>query len=456
MTPEEMLDRLQWGSTLLWPIGNVAGSRLGWLDVPKEMEREAAELRNWADTIDNDVIILLGMGGSSLGPEVFASLSASYGALNGRRLLVCDTTDPTTVAKMPFEDAFILVSSKSGTTLEPNVLFDYAKKRQRDMRQYAVITDPATPLALAAKLQRVNRVFENRADIGGRYSVLSYFGLVPAALLGYDLSELCGRALESDRHEAVALGIRLAEAALEGRDKATIVTGERERSFGLWVEQLIAESTGKMGRGIVPVPTPEAERGDDRELVEVSFETAHEVAEQFYRFEIATAIAGHVLEVDPFDEPNVAESKANTNRVLANLPLTASPQQTASALQPYLEEVLRDGDYISLQTYLPYGSEAQLEQLRCSIRDRNDGRAVTAGYGPRFLHSTGQLHKGGPASVVAVQIVAHSPREHLAIPDKPYDFATLIDAQAIGDRESLLAHDRRVITLGVDDLAELM
>ena len=456
MTPEEMLDRLQWGSTLLWPIGNVAGSRLGWLDVPKEMEREAAELRNWADTIDNEVIVLLGMGGSSLGPKVLASLSESYGALNGRKLFVCDTTDPTTVVQMPFEDAFILVSSKSGTTLEPSVLFDYAKTRQRDMRQYAVITDPSTPLALAAKMQRVNRIFENRADIGGRYSVLSYFGLVPAVLLGYDVAELCGRALESDRHEAVALGIRLAEAALETRDKATIVTGERERSFGLWVEQLIAESTGKLGRGIVPVPTPEEETGDDRELVHVAFESAHEVAAQFYRFEIATAIAGHVLQLDPFDEPNVAESKANTNRVLSDLPLTAEAQQMASALQPYLDEQIREGDYVSLQAYLPYGSEAKLEQLRCSIRDRNDGVAVTAGYGPRFLHSTGQLHKGGPESVIAVQIVAHSPREKLPIPDKPYDFATLIDAQAIGDRESLLTHGRRVITVGVDDLGELM
>lgn len=456
MTTEEMLDRLQWGSTLLWPIGNVAGSRLGWIDVPRQMEREAAELRNWADTIDNEVIVLLGMGGSSLGPEVFASLSSSYGALNDRRLLVCDTTDPTTVQQMPFEDAFILVSSKSGTTLEPNVLFDYAKTRQRDMRQYAVISDPGTPLAAAAKIQRVNRVFENRADVGGRYSVLSYFGLVPAALLGYDIAELCGRALEVDRHEAVDLGVRLAEASLEGRDKATIITGERERSFGLWVEQLVAESTGKLGRGIVPVPTDEEEPGEDRECVVVSFESAHEVAAHFYRFEIATAIAGHVLQLDPFDEPNVAESKANTNRVLADLPLKVQPQQTASALQPYLEEELRPGDYISLQAYLPYGSEAQLEQLRRHVRDRNGGVAVTAGYGPRFLHSTGQLHKGGPASVIAVQIVAHSPREHLAIPDKPYDFATLIDAQAVGDCESLLAHDRRVITVGVDDLAELM
>jgi glucose-6-phosphate isomerase/transaldolase/glucose-6-phosphate isomerase len=420
------------------------------------MERESSELANWANTIDQEVVVLLGMGGSSLGPAVLAALGDSLGGLNGRRFVVCDTTDPTTVHQAPFEDAFILVSSKSGTTLEPNVLFDYAVTRQPDPRRYAVITDPGTPLALAAKAKRVNRVFENRPDIGGRYSVLSYFGVVPAALLGYDIGELCGRALEIDRHEAVDLGITLAEAAKEGRDKATIVTGSNVRSFGLWVEQLIAESTGKLGRGIVPVPTDEDETGPDRERVEVDFASAHEVGSEFFKFEIATAIAGHVLELDPFDEPNVAESKANTSRVLADLPLPNVTTSQPGALAPFLDDEIRDGDYISLQAYLPYGSESQLNQLRKKVRDSNGGIAVTAGYGPRFLHSTGQLHKGGPPSVIAVQLVANSPREHVAIPDKPYDFETLIDAQAIGDRESLISHGRRVITIAVDAIDELL
>jgi hypothetical protein len=383
-------------------------------------------------------------------------LGDTFGGLNGRRLVVCDTTEPTTVHEAPFEDAFILVSSKSGTTLEPNVLFDYAITRQPNPRRYGVITDPGTPLSLAAKAKRVNRLFENRGDIGGRYSVLSYFGIVPAALLGYDLQELCGRALEIDRHEAVHLGISLANAALEGRDKATIVCGERERSFGLWIEQLIAESTGKLGRGIIPVPTDEKEAGDDRELVAVDFGSAHEVGAEFFKFEIATAIAGHVLDLDPFDEPNVAESKANTNRVLENLPLPVRAVDQPGSLSGYLAEELRPSDYVSVQAYLPYGSEELLEQVRKKLRDDHDGIAVTAGYGPRFLHSTGQLHKGGPASVVAVQIVANSPREHVSIPDKPYDFATLIDAQAIGDRESLISHGRRVITIALDDLKELL
>jgi len=451
-----MLERLQRGSTTLWPVGNVAGTRLGWLDSPKQMEREADELRHWADTIDQEVVVLLGMGGSSLGALVLAALSESFGGLNGRRFFVCDTTEPSTVVSAPFEDAFILVSSKSGTTLESNVLFDYAMTRQRNLRRYAVITDPGTPLAQSAKAKRVNRVFENRPDIGGRYSVLSYFGMVPAALLGYDVAELAGRALEGDHHDAVDLGIQLAEGALEGRDKATILVEGKARSFGLWVEQLIAESTGKLGRGIVPVPTEEPESGEDREPVRVEINAAHEVGAAFYRFEIATAIAGHVLGLDPFDEPNVAESKANTNRVLSELPLPAQSPEQPSALFPFLDDELRPGDYVSIQAYLPYGSEGELEALRKKIRDANDGIAVTAGYGPRFLHSTGQLHKGGPNSVVAVQLVAHSPREQLAIPEKPYDFATLIDAQAIGDRESLLSHGRRVVTIAIDELTELL
>jgi hypothetical protein len=451
-----MLERLQRGSTTLWPIGSLAGSRLGWLDSPKQMEREADELRHWADTIDQEVIVLLGMGGSSLGPLVLAAFAESFGGLNGRRFFVCDTTEPSTVVSAPFEEAFILVSSKSGTTLESNVLFDYAMTRQRNLRRFAVITDPGTPLALSAKAKRVNRVFENRPDIGGRYSVLSYFGMVPAALLGYDVAELAGRALEGDHHDAVDLGIQLGEGALEGRDKATILVEGKARSFGLWVEQLIAESTGKLGRGIVPVPTDELESGEDREPVLVEINAAHEVGAAFYRFEIATAIAGHVLGLDPFDEPNVAESKANTNRVLSELPLPAQSPEQPSALFPFLDDELRPGDYVSIQAYLPYGSEGELETLRKKIRDVNDGIAVTAGYGPRFLHSTGQLHKGGPNSVVAVQLVAHSPREQLAIPEKPYDFATLIDAQAIGDRESLLSHGRRVVTIAIDELSELL
>ncbi|HWD24817.1 MAG TPA: hypothetical protein VG368_05095, partial [Acidimicrobiales bacterium] len=231
---------------------------------------------------------------------------------------------------------------------------------------------------------------------------------------------------------------------------------EKERSFGLWVEQLIAESTGKSGRGVVPVPTGEPELGDDRHEVPVAVGSAHELGAAFFDFEIRTSIAGHILQIDPFSEPNVAESKANTNTVLADLPLPSVDAAASDRLHGYLEDVIRPGDYVSLQAYLPYGSESALEALRCKVRDAHDGIAVTAGYGPRFLHSTGQLHKGGPNSVIAVQLVGRTPRPALPIPSKPYGFETLIAAQAIGDAKSLDAHERRHIRIEIDDPAELL
>ncbi len=453
--PEELLARIDRADATLWPAGNVAANRLGWLPVIREMEREANELNNWAATIDQEVVVLLGMGGSSLGPAVLAALGGTFAAPVGRRIVVCDTTDPTTVAAAPIEDAFVLVSSKSGTTLEPNVLYTAARARLHDDRRFAVITDPRTPLAALAGERRVNRVFENRPDIGGRYSVLSYFGLVPAALAGYDVAELCAVALETDRLAAIELGLAMGGAAKEGRDKVTIEVPAEQRAFGLWVEQLIAESTGKHGTGCVPVPTSDDEAGDDRFHIPVELGSSLEVAAQFLRFELATAIAGHVLDIDPFDEPNVAESKANTARVLAELPLSPPAAVDPDALHDWLGEQLRPGDYVSLQAYLPYGDEASLERVRTSVRDAHGGVAVTAGYGPRFLHSTGQLHKGGPAEVVAVQLVTRSPQPAVSIPGERYDFATLIAAQAIGDHESLLAHDRRVLRVSIDDLREL-
>ncbi|MGO9559081.1 MAG: glucose-6-phosphate isomerase [Acidimicrobiales bacterium] len=451
----ELGKRLEARDATLWPEPNVSANRLGWLEVPREIERDARRLRSFADSIDQDTVVLLGMGGSSLGPAVLASVRDRTGEFEGRRIVVCDTTDPKTISELPLEDAFILVSSKSGTTLEPNVLFDYARSRVSDPARYAIITDPGTPLEQHASELGVRHVFSNRPDIGGRYSVLSYFGMVPAALAGYDVAELCGRALDTDRQEAVELGIAMGQAALEGRDKATIVVSELFGAFGLWIEQLIAESTGKQGRGCIPVPTTEPESGDDRHVIVVSPSGAHELGEQFFRFELAIAMAGRVLQIDPFDEPNVAESKANTNRVLESLPLPDVASSPASELLDWITTERRAGDYVSIQAYLPFGQDSQLEALRRRIRDANGGIATTAGYGPRFLHSTGQLHKGGPNSILAVQVVAPGPSAELPIPGKSYDFGTLIGAQSIGDHESLLAHDRRVFRVVTGDLGEL-
>jgi glucose-6-phosphate isomerase/transaldolase/glucose-6-phosphate isomerase len=389
------------------------------------------------------------MGGSSLGPEVLRA------AVDTDRLIVLDTTDPATVLATPLGDSFFLVSSKSGTTLEVQALLAHCWERIKDGSRYAAITDPGTPLAALAAERGFARIFENPPDIGGRYSVLSYFGLVPAALLGYDVAGLCQAALDVDREAAGDLGIGLGDAGREGRDKVTIVVPERFAAFGLWVEQLIAESTGKRGTGLVPIPTTDVEDGDDRYLVGLELDDPLELGREFFRWEIATAIAGHIGDIDPFDEPNVTESKENTAKVLESLPLPEVQDDDPATVSEWLTRQFRPKDYVSLQAYLPYGQDDALRSLRCTIRDGLGGAPVTVGYGPRFLHSTGQLHKGGPNTGVAVQIVPRKPTAELPIPDFGYDFGTLIAAQSIGDHQSLRAHDRRVLRVAVDDLSDV-
>ncbi len=452
MSAAELLERLRSRDASLWPDGNVSATRLGWLDAPQHYAKEAADLRAWADSIDHAKIVLIGMGGSSLGPEVLRAAARSD------RLVVLDTTDPRTVASVDFDDAFILVSSKSGGTLEVRSLLAHAWERLRgDGSRFAAITDPGTSLVSLAEERGFSRIFENDPDIGGRYSVLSYFGLVPAALVGYDVAALCERAMAQDALEAVELGLAMGQAARAGRDKVTIRTAPTSAAFGLWVEQLIAESTGKQGTGCIPVPTTAAEEGVDRFEVAVHVGEAVDLGGEFFRWEVATAVAGHVLVIDPFDEPNVTESKQNTARVLERLPLPDLAGELAdpAAVTEWLSGELRVGDYVSLQAFLPYDEAGSLASLRERVRDRFDGVPVTAGFGPRFLHSTGQLHKGGPDNVVAVQLVPRHPTAKLPVPGQDYDFGTLILAQAIGDHESLLAHGRRVLRVGVDHLQEV-
>lgn len=440
----DLIDRLKNRDTTLWPDGNVAANRLGWVDIAERMLDNATSIKKWAQLISHRHIVLIGMGGSSLGPEVLRAAAESD------RLIVLDTTDPATIEQIDADKAFFVVSSKSGGTLEVASLMAYFWAQVPNGDRWAAITDPGTELERIAKDRGFNRIFTNPADIGGRYSVLSYFGLVPAALLGYDIEELCNQANDVDLDEAVELGVQMAEAALEGRDKATVVApAGKFAPFGLWIEQLIAESTGKQGKGCIPVPTTEPETGSDRFIDRVKFQTPTDLGREFYRWEVATAIAGHILGIDPFDEPNVAESKANTKRVLESLPLSPpAPDPIAGTIQ-WLKSQAKPGDYISIQAYLPYSYEFELEQLRRRIRDELDGIAVTAGFGPRFLHSTGQLHKGGPNTIIALQLVPTKKTADVEIPGKPYDFGTLIDAQSIGDYECLKTHNRRVRRVAV-------
>jgi glucose-6-phosphate isomerase/transaldolase/glucose-6-phosphate isomerase len=443
--------RLRAGDTTLWPQPNVADTRLGWLTIAERLATEAAELRAWADSVERSRVVLLGMGGSSLGPEVLRA------AVFSGDLAVLDTTEPATIAQATddLSDALIIVSSKSGGTLEVQTLLAHCWERQPDPSRYVAITDPDTGLDQLATERKFGKIFRNDPDIGGRYSVLSYFGLVPAALLGYDVAALIDAAASVDAEDAVTHGLAMGAAALAGQDKATIRVPEAYAEFGLWVEQLIAESLGKQGNGVVPVPTTEPEHGEDRHDMSVTLSSPTDLGRAFMWWELATAAAGHALGVDPFDEPNVAESKANTKRVLDELPLPAIESVDADGVTAWLRKEVRAGDYVSLQAYMPYGDSFGLEQARKDVRDALGGMAVTAGFGPRFLHSTGQLHKGGPNSVVVVQIVPRSPRPSLPIPGFGYDFATLIDAQAIGDHQSLVQHGRRVVRVCADDFAEI-
>jgi hypothetical protein len=448
--------RLEARDRTLWPEGDLAASRLGWLDLPRAMLDQARTLESFAASIDQDTIVLVGMGGATLAGTVLASVRDELGGAEpGRRVVVCDTTDPFTVAALPLDGAFIVVASKSGTTLETDALFASCRERVADPARYAVLTDPGTPLELQAGELGIRHVFENRPEVAGRYSALSYFGLVPAALMGYDIGELCERALDTDREEAVSTGSELGRAARAGRDKITIVLDAPIRSFGLWAEQLIAESTGKQGRGCVPVPTSDDERGDDRHFVEVKLDEAGALGAEFFRFELAVAIAGHELEIDPFDEADLAESKTNTRELLDALPLPALSASAPEDAMALIAAEVHEGDYVALQAYLPFGQDEQLELLRRKVRDANGGMAVTAGYGPRFLHSTGQLHKQGPNSVVAVQLVRDTPSGNLPVPGEAYDFSSLIGAQSTDDHDSLLAHGRRVIRVELDELSEI-
>ena len=488
---EDVAGRLQAGDHTLWaddPAG--ISNRLGWLTAPDDFAARVEKIEAFAaeavgDGIDD--VVLLGMGGSSLAAEVIASTQGS--APGHPALSVLDTTDPAEIraldARLDLGRTLFLVASKSGTTVETRSQLDYFWSRLPDGAHFAAITDPGTPLAELGEERGFRRVLLNPPEIGGRYSALSYFGLVPAALLGVDLRGLLAPAVEMQRscgacappadNPGVRLGAVLGAAAAGGRDKLTLVLPPPLAALGSWIEQLIAESTGKDGRGIVPVEGeplgPPEVYGDDRlfvaygdheglaalegaghPVVRLPVEDAERLGAEFYRWELATAVAGCLLGVQPFDEPNVQQAKDATARILgssepAESPSTASASEVLASVQP--------GDYIALQAFLPR-SEANIEALqaaRARLRDRYRV-AATAGFGPRFLHSTGQLHKGGPNSAVCIQIVRDED-DDLAIPGRSASFGELQRAQALGDLESLLALGRRVARVTLEELAEL-
>jgi transaldolase/glucose-6-phosphate isomerase len=474
--------------------------RLGWLNVAEKMLERASEFRELAKAgrAYSDVV-LLGMGGSSLGPDV---LRNTFGAAKGYpKLHVLDTTDPATILatrrKIQLGKTLFVVASKSGETTETLSHFAYFWDLVKSGNQFAAITDPGTSLEKLAKEHNFRWIFSNPPDIGGRYSVLSYFGLVPGALMGVNVTELLERATEmasscadsvpAETNPGVWLGAVMGRLAVQGRNKLTLIASPKVATFGYWVEQLLAESTGKEGKGIVPVEGEPLGRppvyGDDRLFVYIRMDadapnravTALEKAGQpvvtltlrdkldlggeFLRWEIATAIAGSVLGIDPFDQPNVQESKDNTKRVLAQFkkagklpPAESTPAARARTSVKGLIASAKPSAYFAIMGYTARTatSEAAISAIRTAVRD-NTHIATTAGYGPRFLHSTGQLHKGGPKTGLFLQIVQQDTQD-VPIPAQPFSFSILKQAQSLGDLKSLSSRRLPVlrVTLGKD------
>lgn len=498
---------------------------LGWLDFPQHLMEHIPDLLEFASEIrrDFDHVVVLGMGGSSLAPDVMCD---TFGHHDGwPQLHVLDSTAPTQIEaldeRLDLKRTLFIVASKSGTTTEPNAFFAYyydkvTKRVGQDHAgsQFIAVTDPGTKMVDVAREYKFRRVFENDPNIGGRYSALSFFGMVPAALAGYDVNLLLDRGLgamhandktvDPRRAPGVTFGAAIGSLALEGRDKLTILTHPAVRAFGAWAEQLIAESTGKTGRGIVPIEgerlgvpedygtdrvfvyvgsnLPDPDAGVESKLqaleaaghpiVRLAMNDSYDLGEQFYLWEIATAAAGSLLGINAFDQPNVQESKDNTKALLtrfhelgaigepaadvhgdrfdvtflAGSKSAVPDRDTSAALAGVLSQVT-PGDYVAICAYVSRNEPhtALLDELRLRIRDAHDV-ATTVGFGPRFLHSTGQLHKGGPDSVVVLQITDDEPNDP-AIPGMNVGFRTLLAAQALGDLQSLDKRNRRGVRI---------
>ena len=520
--------RLWDGDSTLWttdPDGQAEiEKRLGWMRLPESSQKLLSELDEFADQIHYEGVrgvLLLGMGGSSLAPEVLTHVFASPDqvASEGKPCLsILDSTDPAQVAdaaeSFPPETSLYIVSSKSGGTAETMAAFDYFWELSGgDGSRFIAITDPGTSLEKLAKERNFRAVFQADPNVGGRFSALTAFGLVPAALLGLDLKHLlmqAGRMMEQSardvpaaRNPGLVLGTVMADAALGGRDKLTILADAPLATFGSWLEQLIAESSGKDGKGIIPVDRESLGNvnayGEDRLFVylrqtgeldkdvsalregkhpvlEISVPEAYDLGSEFYRWEIAIAIACHILGVNAFDQPNVQDSKDRTKAKIAEYQKEGKLAQGEFVLlddaEPALKEFLeqkKNGDYIAINAYLPRNEDmiSALQDLRSALRSATKC-AVTLGFGPRFLHSTGQLHKGGPDSGLFLQITA-DPLEDITIPmdqqkssrkkkKSPIPemtFGTLERAQALGDYEALISRGRRVLRVHLSKPAEV-
>jgi hypothetical protein len=447
----ELVARIWSRDPTVW-TGKDEARWLGWLDEPFRMRDDAEPLLRLAEDVaaDADAVVLLGMGGSSLAPEVLR-LSFSAGTFH-----VLDTTHPRAIrrlqAALDLDRTLFLSASKSGSTLETRSHTDYFWKLAPKGKQWIAITDPGSDLAGLARDRKFAAVVPGERTIGGRYSALSAFGILPAALMGLDVVGLLDRATEmadacrlDDGNPGLELGLSLGESWQAGRDKVCL---PEAGVFGLWVEQLIAESTGKQGRGLVPAPGVPAD-GPDRQLQEVRLPDPLELGQEFFRWEFATAVAGAFLGINPFDQPDVQAAKDRTSEVLAGKEVPLEPTGSVDELLDGVEPP----DYVGIQAFVDPTpeNEARIEALAVSLGERT-GCVVTHGLGPRYLHSTGQLHKGGPNTGRFLQVVEDYGAE-LQIPGRPFGFARLIRAQAAGDFASLAERGRQVARIRLEDVA---
>jgi Phosphoglucose isomerase len=431
----ELVDRIWARDSTVWTGGDEA-HWLGWLDEPGRMLERVDEIE--ALDRDFDDVVLLGMGGSSLAPEV---LRRTFG-IDGFHVL--DMTHPSAVRaleqQLDLERTLFVAASKSGTTLETRCQLDYFLDRGGT---FAAITDPGTELDELAQERDFAWVVHGEPTIGGRYSALSPFGMAPAALMGLNVGMLLERAETmaqwcrlGEENPGFEFGERLGESWSEGRDKVCI--DEVPGGFGLWAEQLVAESTGKEGKGIVPAPG-ETPAGPDRQHGRVRLDDPYDLGAEFFRWEFATAVAGSILGINPFNQPDVQAAKDRTAVLLERMKteIDLSPESS-------VDELLQGAEppqYVAIQAFVDPAREGELDPF--VHRARETGCVVTKGLGPRYLHSTGQLHKGGPNTVLALQLVDDLGDE-LEIPGRDFGFRRLIAAQAAGDLEALKERGRRV------------
>jgi glucose-6-phosphate isomerase len=471
-----------------------AAIRLGWVDLPRtsrDLVDRLAALRDGLTADGIDHVVLAGMGGSSLAPEVITRTA-------GVELTVLDTTDPGQVAAAigdRLARTVVVVSSKSGGTVETDshrraylqAFLDHGLSEEEAGRRFVIVTDPGSPLEQIGKEMGAREVVLADPNVGGRYSALTAFGLVPAALAGVDIGQLLDDAeavlatLGMSGNASFDLGLALGAGALAGRDKVVLAdTGSGITGFGDWAEQLIAESTGKLGRGLLPVVvesvTAPGTSGSDVALVALGEPADGVVATvsgplgaQFLAWEYATAVAGWALGINPFDQPNVAESKDNTKRILGSGLPDTTPAFTEGAIEVYADPALLagadtvggavtvllgaipDSGYLAVMAYLDRRADASAADLRALLAGKTD-RAVTFGWGPRFLHSTGQYHKGGPQVGAFLQITGAVAAD-LPVPGQPYTFGRLQAAQAAGDLQALGGRHRPVLRLHLTDRA---